>query len=58
MGKRGFGAEQIFSKLRLIEVLKAQGKTDLTDFLHQSVHRQNNLDEFGFRTTESLAHQV
>jgi hypothetical protein len=27
MGKRGFGAEQIVSKLRQIEVLIAQGKT-------------------------------
>jgi putative transposase len=27
MGKRGFGAEQIVSKLRQIEVLMAQGKT-------------------------------
>ena len=27
MGKRGFGAEQIVSKLRQIEVLVAQGKT-------------------------------
>ena len=27
MGKRGFGAEQIVSKLRQIEVLLAQGKT-------------------------------
>jgi len=27
MGKRGFGAEQIVSKLRQIEVLTAQGKT-------------------------------
>ena len=27
MGKRGFGAEQIVSKLRQIEVLMAQGKS-------------------------------
>jgi hypothetical protein len=27
MGKRGFGAEQIVSNLRQIEVLMAQGKT-------------------------------
>ena len=27
MGKRGFGSEQIVSKLRQIEVLMAQGKT-------------------------------
>ena len=27
MGKRGFGAEQIVSKLRQIEVMLAQGKT-------------------------------
>ena len=27
MGKRGFGAEQIVSKLRQLEVLMAQGKT-------------------------------
>jgi transposase-like protein len=27
MGKRGFGAEQIVSKLRQIEVLMTQGKT-------------------------------
>jgi putative transposase len=42
MGKRGFGAEQIVSKLRQIEVLMAQGKTAALASKEVGVSEQSN----------------
>ena len=41
MGKRGFGAEQIVSKLRQIEVLMVQGKTAALASKEVGVSEQN-----------------